>query len=119
MNKNQMTFQQWKKRNFDLVEMLVKCPECRGTGEAECPCCGNYCECDKCHGARKVINLGKGRTVTLSALYHLQLRRDREFLEKGKYRPGIEAIVGNLTSGSTLTGSIVPLESRRLQTSYL
>jgi len=119
MNGKQMTFHQWKKRNFDLVEMLVKCPECSGTGETLCACCENYCECDECHGAKTVIKLARGRTVTLSARYHLQLRRDREFLEKGKYRPGIEAIVGNLTSGSTLTGSIVPLESRRLQTSYL
>lgn len=30
------------------------CKECKGTGEIECPCCGNNSECEKCNGTGRL-----------------------------------------------------------------
>lgn len=28
----------------------VECSKCEGDGQVECPCCGNFSDCNKCHG---------------------------------------------------------------------
>ena len=33
----------------------IECPDCYGTGEAECDCCGAYSECETCEGKAKVF----------------------------------------------------------------
>ena len=67
-----MSYSEWAKQNPDLVEPR-KCPECDGTGELECECCGNFTDCAEC-GGTGIIDDGMNA-------YRRQLEQDKKRVE--------------------------------------
>ena len=69
-----MPYEEWIELNPDVLTDEIICPECDGLCEAECPCCGQMTECDRCSGS--------GTTVDARALYEKMRKKDMEKLAK-------------------------------------
>lgn len=65
-----MTYEQWLKANPEVEMEEEDCPDCDGTGEVTCHCCGHEHDCDKCDG----IGVVKGA----KQMYLEQLAKDKE-----------------------------------------
>ena len=76
-----LTFEQWKKRNQDLVDAQVDCDECNGTGVIVCACCGAENTCSDCDGRGKVLVADNGAKISLISLYYKQKAIDEDLID--------------------------------------
>lgn len=51
---DQQAYEAWVRQVEDLSPAHVTCPDCNGSGEGECPHCGNTTDCETCDGDGKV-----------------------------------------------------------------
>ena len=78
---HRLTFEQWRKRNRDLVDAQVDCDECNGTGVIVCACCGAENTCEDCNGSGKVLAASNGEEITLVRLYYKQKAIDEDLID--------------------------------------
>lgn len=71
-----MTYKEWLAANPDLEKQEEECFACNGTGEDECPHCGNDMECEECGGT--------GKINSARAIYEAQLLEDKKRLERAR-----------------------------------
>lgn len=53
------TYDEWRKAKYDtlLPEHEFECPDCDGSGESECECCGHQTDCEECEGSGVIDSL--------------------------------------------------------------